>query len=263
MQGGHQVGDQEGHTLNPAERPFLTAEWRHLVLLQYGIDPTVLAPLVPRGTQLDLWQNRALVSVVGFRFLRVRVLGVSVPFHTEFDEVNLRFYVRRRVTDGWRRGVVFVREIVPRRVVALVARVCYGEPYLALPMRHLVEMPDASPASGGRVRYEWRRGERWESIEAEIKGAAVATPPGSEAEFITEHYWGYTAQRDGGTTEYRVAHPLWAIWPAGRARLTCEASALYGTAFEAVLGAEPLSAFVAAGSAVEVFRGRRLPDSAA
>src|SRR5690348_18142677 len=106
---------------HPQERPLLTAEWRHLALLQYVVDPAVLLPLVPLGTELDSWEGRTLVSMVGFRFLRVRVLGASILFHTDFDEVNLRFYVRRRVAEGWRRGVVFVREIVPRRAVALVA----------------------------------------------------------------------------------------------------------------------------------------------
>jgi len=249
--------------IDPPERPLLTAEWRHLVLLQYTADPAVLAPLVPYGTELDSWQGRALVSMVGFRFLRVRVLGVSIPFHTDFDEVNLRFYVRRRVAEGWRRGVVFVREIVPRRAVALVARLLYGEPYLALPMRHLIEMPETPPGAGGRVRYEWRQGGQWQSIAAETDGPPAAPPPGSEEEFVTEHYWGYTRRRGGGTAEYQVAHPRWDVWRARRVRLTCDAAALYGAPFAAVLAAEPVSAFIAAGSAVAVFRGRRLPRGAA
>ncbi len=236
----------------------LTAEWRHLALLQYAVDPAVLLPLVPRGTELDSWQGRTVVSMVGFRFLHVRVLGVSIPFHTDFDEVNLRFYVRRRVAEGWRRGVVFVREIVPRPAVALVARLLYGEPYLALPMRHLIEMPETVVGAGGSVRYEWRQGGRWQSIEAETDGPPAAPRPGSEEEFITEHYWGYTRRRDGGTAEYQVARPCWDVWRARRARLTCDAAALYGAPFGAVLGAPPVSAFIAAGSPIAVFRGRRL-----
>jgi len=248
--------------IHAPERPLLTAEWRHLALLQYAVDPALLTPLVPRGTELDHWQNRTLVSMVGFRFLRVRVLGVSIPLHTDFDEVNLRFYVRRRVADGWRRAVVFVREIVPRRAVALVARCLYGEPYLTLPMRHLVEMRE-TPEARGRLRYEWRHAGRWQSIEAETDGPPAPAPPESEEEFITEHYWGYSRQRDGGTIEYHVAHPRWDLWRVRRARLTCDAAALYGAPFAAVLAAEPVSAFVAVGSAVAVFRGRRLPEGAA
>ena len=249
--------------LRPPERPLLTAEWRHLALLQYAVDPAVLLPLVPRGTELDSWQGRMVVSMVGFRFLDVRLLGVSIPFHTDFDEVNLRFYVRRRVAEGWRRGVVFVREIVPHRALAFVARLLYGEAYLALPMRHLVEMPETAAGAGGSVRYEWRQGDRWQSIEAETDGPSATPRPGSEEEFITEHYWGYTRRRGGGTAEYQVAHPRWDVWRARRARLTCDAAALYGGQFAAVLGAQPVSAFVAAGSAIAVFRGRRLPRGAA
>src|SRR5262245_53035082 len=117
---------------------FLTAEWRDLAMLNYEIDPAVLASRVPPGCELDTWDGRTFVSVVGFRFLRTRVLGVPVPFHVNFEEVNLRFYVRRKADSEWRRGVVFVKELVPRRAIALVARVAYGENYVAFPMRHSI-----------------------------------------------------------------------------------------------------------------------------
>jgi hypothetical protein len=159
--------------------------------------------------------------------------------------------------------VVFVREIVPRRAVALVARLAYAEPYLALPMRHLIEMPETAAGAGGSVRYEWRQGGRWQSIAAETDGPPATPRAGSEEEFITEHYWGYTRRRDGGTAEYQVAHPRWDVWRACRSRLTCDAAALYGAQFAAVLATPPVSAFVAAGSAIAVFRGRRLPGGAA
>ncbi|HEX7980960.1 MAG TPA: DUF2071 domain-containing protein, partial [Gemmatimonadaceae bacterium] len=108
---------------------FLTAEWRWLVMLNYEVPPEVLAPYVPRGTSLDLWQGHALVSVVGFRFIETRVIGVPIPFHRHFDEVNLRFYVRRELPGGEaRRGVVFIRELVPKPMIAWVARALYNEP---------------------------------------------------------------------------------------------------------------------------------------
>src|SRR4026208_556537 len=94
--------------------PFLTAEWRRLAMLSFEIDPRVLSPLVPAGTELDEWQGRTFASLVGFLFLDTRVFGLAVPFHRNFEEVNLRFYVRRMASDGLRRGVVFVKEIVPR-----------------------------------------------------------------------------------------------------------------------------------------------------
>ncbi|MFD6447768.1 DUF2071 domain-containing protein [Promicromonospora sp. NPDC060204] len=121
---------------------FLSAEWRRLLMLSYEIDPDALRPLVPRGVELDTWDGRHLVSMVAFQFLDTRLLGVPVPFHRDFDEINLRFYVRRRADDGWRRGVVFVKEIVPRWALATVARVVYGEKYVARPMRHRIDLHD-------------------------------------------------------------------------------------------------------------------------
>ncbi len=181
--------------------PFLTASWLDLALLNYDAPPSLLAPLVPRGTELDTWHGRALISVVGFYFADTRVLGLSIPRHRSFEEVNLRFYVRRDPGSGpVRRGVVFVRELVPRLAIAVVARAFYNEPYLSVPMRHSTTL---GAAAGGRVEYGWEFRGRSYRLAAEAEGAAAVPLPGSEAEFITEHYWGYTRQRDGSTLEYR------------------------------------------------------------
>lgn len=240
--------------------PFLTARWEHLVLLNYACPPALLAPLVPEGTTLDLWEGEALVSLVGFLFRDTRLRGVPVPFHRTFEEVNLRLYVRRAADGGAeagaRRGVVFVRELVPRRAIAAVARRVYNEPYLAVPMAHRVAL---DPTAGGTVRYAWRhRGDAF-ALSAAAAGPARPLVPGSEAAFITEHYWGYTRQRDGATLEYRAAHPPWRVWDAAEAAFEGPGERLYGAGFGAVLAHPPRSAFVAEGSAVAVHAGRRLP----
>src|SRR5438552_3625209 len=153
----------------PRRRPFLTAEWRYLVMLNYDVDPRMLEPLVPAGTALDPWQERALVSVVGFKFLNTRVLGAAIPFHRHFDEVNLRFYVRRLLPSGEvRRGVVFVLELVPRTAIALLARLAYNEPYRAVAMRSAV--PTTPVEMPGRVTYEWRADARWQRLAAPPAG---------------------------------------------------------------------------------------------
>src|SRR3989454_5742235 len=160
-----------------ARRPFLTAEWRHLVMLSYEVDLDVRAPPVPAGLALDLWHGRALVSVVGFRFLDTRVLGAAIAWHRDFDEVNLRFYVRRDVPGGeTRHGVVFVRELVSRLAVALLARLAYNEPYRAVRMRSAT--PRGASDAPGRLAYEWRIGGAWEGLAATAVGAPTAPPPG-------------------------------------------------------------------------------------
>lgn len=237
---------------------FLTAEWRHLAMLNYEVDPALLAELVPRGTVLDFWAGRTFVSMVAFRFLDTRVLGVPIPFHRDFDEVNLRFYVRRRAADGEeRRGVVFVSEIVPRRAIAWVARRFYNENYRALPMRHTHSLPTVDQEEG-RVEHRWLHRGSWNRLSAGISGEPRLAPEDSEAAFITEHYWGYSAQTDGSTIEYQVEHPSWRVWAATRSELECDVKELYGGRFVETLSALPTSAFVAEGSPVIVRRGRRL-----
>ena len=236
-------------------RPFLTARWESLLLLNYPCPADRLAPLVPAGTALDLWQGEPIVSVVGFLFRDTRLLGVPVPFHRHFEEVNLRFYVRRDVDGEARRAVTFVRELVPRWAIATVARAVYNEPYRAVPMRHEVAL---DPATGGSVAYHWRHRGAAYTLRGTADGPAARPAPGSEAHFITEHYWGYTRQRDGGTLEYEVVHPPWAMWALDGAAFDGDAAALYGPAFADVLAGPPRSAFLAVGSEVAVHVGQRV-----
>ena len=234
------------------ERTFLTAEWRDLALLNYEIEPDVLLPYVPAGTEIDLWHDHCFVSVVGFRFFKTRLMGVPIPFHSNFLEVNLRFYVRREVEGEVRRGVVFIKEIVPRRAIAWVARKAYNENYVTLPMRHAVTADSA--------RYEWRFQGAWNSLSLASLSDWRIPGPMSEAAFIIEHYWGYVTQRDGSTLEYQVRHPRWRVAQATEVELACDVGRLYGNDFAEALSREPASAFLADGSGIVVNRGQRLPD---
>ncbi|HET6320155.1 MAG TPA: DUF2071 domain-containing protein [Chloroflexota bacterium] len=232
--------------------PFLTAEWRHLVMLNFEITREALLPFVPRHTALDLWQGRTLISLVGFQFLRTRVAGiVPLPVHQAFEEVNLRFYVTRTTPDGAiRRGVVFVRELVPKTLVALAARLTYNEPYRAVPMRS--QVPPQVTHAPGRVQYEWKVDGAWQGIAATAVGTAAIPSADSEAAFITEHYWGYGRLRDGRTVEYEVTHAPWRVWDAANAAFSGNAAALYDAPFVDALTRPPSSAFIAEGSAVTV-----------
>jgi uncharacterized protein YqjF (DUF2071 family) len=234
-------------------RPFLSANWRYLAMLNFVVDPKIVAPLVPPGTEIDFENGETFLSVVGFLFLDTRLLGLPIPLHRDFEEVNLRFYVRKKSADTWRRGVVFVREMVPRRAIATIARTFYGEPYLAVPMKHDIDHADSKLS----VEYSWRRGTKWESLKMSARGEAQSIPAGSHAEFITEHYWGYTCFR-GGCSEYRVEHPRWKVWNADSFEFKADVPALYGAQFIEPLSAAPRSAFIADGSPIEVLLREQL-----
>lgn len=239
--------------MTPRRGPFLSAEWRHIVVLSYAIDPSVLARFVPGGTELDVWNDdESLISVVGLQFRDTRLLGVPVLFHRHFEEVNLRFYVRRTTAGEVRRGVVFIKEIVPRRAIAWVAREVYNENYVALPMSHI---DTVGSGNDPRVTYRWCFRDRSERLSARLRGEPIVPPPASRSEFITEHYWGYSRQRDGSTLEYRVEHPRWEVWKVDDAELVCDVRELYGGAFAEPLSGDPVSALVARGSKVVVRRG--------
>jgi uncharacterized protein YqjF (DUF2071 family) len=235
---------------------FLTAEWRKLIMAQYAVDPATLAPWLPPRLELDFLGDRCVVSLVGFLFDRVRVKGCAIPFHTRFEEVNLRFYVVRAMPDGVRRrGVVFIREFVPRAAITLLASSLYEEPYATLPMRHSILCePDSL-----NVSYAWRHRGVWQSLAVEAAAASEPIEVGSEEEFVTEHYWGYTKRSRGATSEYGVLHPRWSVYPLRRYEIVADFAALYGDAFAALNRQEPVSVLLAEGSEVSVSTGVRLP----
>jgi uncharacterized protein len=217
-------------------------------MANFVVDPALLLPRLPAGLELDLFDGRAMVSLVGFRFLHTRLFGVAVPFHRDFDEVNLRLYVRRRVGDGWRRGVVFVRELVPRLVLATVARLSHGEPYVSVPMEHTVD------EDGRRVEYRWRWRGRWCALGMETQPPGMVPVPGSEMAFITEHFWGYSGGPGRSTREYEVEHPPWSVRTAVQVKVSGDLARVYGDELGAALSRRPSSAFLAEGSEVVVRR---------
>jgi len=238
------------------KKPFLTAEWRWLAMLNYEVPPEILKPWIPRGVELDPWQGKTLVSLVGFRFLNTRVMGLAIPGHRDFDEVNLRFYVRRKMADGWRRGVVFIRELVPKPMIAAVARIVYEEPYMAVRMHHKIEPQSGVPSL---VEYGWTfRGEPCH-LRVNTQGDLRALRDGEKAEFITEHYWGYTKRSNGLTSEYEVAHPRWRVMETCGSSFSAPVKELYGIEFQEILAAEPVSTLLAEGSEVTVYQGGHLP----
>jgi uncharacterized protein len=249
-------GSNKSLTLDMSRNIFLSAEWRDLAMLNYAVDPKLLTPHVPPGTTLDSFEGKTYVSLVGFRFCRTKLFDlVPVPFHTDFEEVNLRFYVRRREDGEERRGVVFIAEIVPKRAVAQLARLAYAENYVRFPMDHTNIEDGATKA----VEYRWRLNSGWCKLRAQSCSAPAPAGEGSLEQFITEHYWGYSKQRNGATVEYQVEHVPWKVWEStSSAGFDGDASGLYGRELGQVLQRGPDSAFIADGSPIAVFRGRRI-----
>jgi uncharacterized protein len=233
-------------------RMFLSAEWKNLLMLNYAVNPSLLKRFVPPGTELDAFDGVTYLSLVGFEFNRTRMFGIAVPFHQAFEEVNLRFYVRRLS----RRGVAFIREFVPKRAVASIAHLAFNENYSCVTMSHRIEL--RAPDENVRAEYAWGSGADRSIIQVETEGPSFLPEDGSVSQFITEHYWGYAAQPDGGCVEYEVQHPRWRVRSAPRARFSGNAAAHYGEEIGECLNRDPDSAFLADGSVVTVFNGKRI-----
>lgn len=233
---------------------FLTAEWENLIMANYAVDPKQLLPHVPHGTELDLWKGKCYVSLVGFMFTNVKIKGLSIPFHRNFEEVNLRFYVRYNNNGEWKRGAVFISEIVPKPAISFVANTVYGENYSTFPMKHRWE----ERANDRLIEYSWKTKEGWNDLQVITEKEAVPLIEGSEEQFITEHYWGYAANGVTKTIEYQVEHEPWRIFPVKDYQINYLPANFYGTYFDKIVRQQPDSIFMAEGSEVNVRDGKRL-----
>lgn len=230
---------------------FLTAEWRKLAIVNYEVQKELLVDYLPSGTELDLWNGKCFVSVIGFMFVNTRLLGIKIPFHSEFEEVNLRFYVKRFENGEWKRGVVFIKEIVPKLALSFVANWVYKEHYETAEMNHVWETKDGKQ----NISYQWKNkksNESWNRISLVTEDDCEAIEEGSFMEFITEHYWGYTRINARQTNEYEVRHPRWLKYKILESQIDIDFSESYGLHFSFLNSRVPDSVMLAEGSEVSV-----------
>lgn len=221
-------------------------------MANYVIEPKLLTPYIPNGTEIDLWKNTCYVSLVGFMFLDTKIKGFHIPFHINFEEVNLRFYVRYKEKEEWKRGVVFIKEIVPRFAITFIANLLYNEKYVTMPMKHTWEtMEDKNT-----IEYCWKS-KKWNTFKVVTEKDALKIIAGSEEEFITEHYWGYTKLKNKKTSEYEVAHPKWDVYKTKEYSIDVDFGNVYGPSFDFLKAETPRSVFLAEGSEVTIKGGRR------
>lgn len=235
---------------------FLTANWQKLIMANYKVQPELLQKYIPAHTELDLWNGDCYLSLVAFMFSDTRVMGWKIPGHINFEEVNLRFYVKQKIgVDQWRRGVAFINEIVPRWAIAQVANLAYHENYRKCRMEHVwTKFHGVSQYAG----YEWKLGNEWYILSVDAELEAQALEPGSEAEFIAEHYWGYTRVTPSKTIAYQVEHPQWKQYKVNSYKMDVDFAKLYGSAFGFLTGMKPSSVFICQGSDVIVRKGERI-----
>jgi uncharacterized protein YqjF (DUF2071 family) len=230
------------------KKAFLTAKWEYLVMLNYRIPAEILTPFLPKGTELDLFEGHALASVVGFLFNDTKVLGIKWPFHTNFEEVNLRVYIKRFDGIKWKRGVAFISEIVPKHMITWMANGLYNEHYRTMPMKHTLHNENEYL----QLNYEWQHQQQWNNLKVKALNRPTPIVEGSEAEFIFEHFWGYNQLNKNTTVEYGVEHPRWEVYPVTYHEYNCDVAAIYGKEFIPYLSAPPHSAMLAKGSAVTI-----------
>jgi len=234
---------------------FLTAEWKNLIIANYEIDANILKPYLPNNTTLDLWKGKCYISLVAFIFKNTKIKACKIPFHKHFEEVNLRFYVKHKTKNGeTRRGVVFIKEIVPKPLITFVANTLYKEHYQTMKMKHST----IEEVENIRVNYKVLFQNNWNKIEVKAENIETEIEENSFSEFITEHYWGYTKLNNTKTYEYEVEHPRWKNYPIWDYNIDLDFKKRYGNDFEQLSNNKPYSVILAVGSTISVGNKTRI-----
>ena len=227
---------------------FLKAKWQNLIMANYEIDPSILLPYLPNGVELDYFHGKTYVSLVGFLFKNTSIFHIPIPFMGTFEEVNLRFYVLRKEGNEIKRGVVFINETVPNKIVAYVANKLYKEHYMAIPTKHSWK----TTSNAKEITYQWKVKSKWNSIQVNALATKQNMVAGSIEEFIFEHYFGYTKVNENHSIEYKINHPSWQINSINDYKIECNFAAFYGNDFEILNHAKPNSVMLAEGSDISV-----------
>ncbi len=229
-------------------RTFLKAQWQNLIMVNYEINPAVLLPYIPKGVELDYFNGKVYVSLVGFLFKDSSIFNIPIPLMGTFEEVNLRFYVIRKVGNETRRGVVFINETVPNKIVAWVANKLYKEHYIAIPTKHKWVLNSHIK----EIQYQWKVQSKWNSMKVKASSSKHKMETGSIEEFIFEHYYGYTKVNEQHSIEYKINHPRWEINAIQNHEIKCDFATFYGNDFANLNTAKPHSVMLAEGSAISV-----------
>ncbi|EIA09711.1 YqjF family protein [Flavobacterium frigoris] len=227
---------------------FLKANWENIIMANYEIDPEILLPYLPKGVELDLYDGKAYVSLVGFMFKKTKLFNVAIPWFGTFEEINLRFYVIRKEGDKWKRGVVFINETIPYPIVAWMANKLYKEHYTVVPTRHEI----SNKKNKQKVNFEWLLNKKWNSIYVEATTESKAMKNQSLEKFIYEHYYGYTKIDEHNTEEYKLQHPTWMVNEVLDYKIDCDFTAMYGESFSVLNTTKPEAVFIAEGSSVAI-----------
>ena len=216
-------------------------------MANYEIEPSALAPYLPKGVELDYYNNKTYVSLVGFMFKNTRLFGVPIPFFGSFEEINLRFYVKKVENRKIKKGVVFINETVPFKIVALLANKLYKEHYISIPTKNSIDITENKD-----IKYEWKINNRWNSLAVKSDTNKYKIEQGTIEEFIFERYFGFTKLSDNSTQEYQIHHPKWMTHEILNTHIDCDFRSMYGEAFSGLENQTPDSIIIAEGSLVSV-----------
>jgi uncharacterized protein YqjF (DUF2071 family) len=228
-------------------KALLTANWTNLLTATFEADKKLLQPFIPAHTELNDWNGKYLMSLVGFLFSKPYIYSIPSPFYRRFEEVNLRFYVRHKSKSGWRKGVVFIKEIAPSRMIGRVAKWLYHENFICLPVKYKTQT-DKEKRS---IEYSWKVNGKWNFLKLRASVNPLSGNENTVETFIKEHYWGYT-KNNNQSFEFEIQHPPWSVYPGLSFEMNLDANTIYGEEFTDYFAEKPVTTFLMDGSQTKV-----------
>lgn len=216
--------------------------------MNYIISPEILENYLPAYTIIDYFKGNCFTSLVGFPFRNVEIAGMKIPFYTDFEEINLRFYVKRFDGTTWRKGTVFISEIANKSALKFLANSFLHEKYQTLETRQ--EIKENSELI--ETKYSWRTWMNWQFLNLISEKPSESVAEGTEAHFIMDRSSGYQKYDTATTNEYGISHPKWNIYPIRSFDINVDFEESFDSNFPVLNETLPHSVILARGSSVAV-----------
>ena len=233
-----------------SNKVFLRSNWLRLASANYIIEPHLLDKYIPKGTVLEEHNGKHYVSLVAFRYSQTRLLNIQVPFHTNFEEINLRFYVKRKIAPHvWRSEVAFTKLFFPKTALTFVAKHIYKENYETKRMRHNWSENDRQLLTSYGLKKN-----RWHDFELMTEKESNVIDAHSSEAFFSKHYWGTSQINDNSCTIYKIEHPEWKVFRVNDWKINFDFNKVFGSEFKHLTDNKPESVYLYDGSEVVVHK---------
>lgn len=225
--------------------------WRNVVHVNYQIAPEVLHPYLPPRTEILLFQNKCFITLTALVYDQVKFKGLNIPLHREIPEVNLRFYVSAADGSKSKNGVVLLKRIIAKPLLAFAGQLLFQEQYAVMPISYFVRKQSTERL----VKYFWKNNPpygEWHSLSVKTSHSSIAFNEDDQVAFLTKPTLRFSGGRSMRTRVSEIEYKVTNVFEVDDYQLDVKFSVLFGGKFQFLSRQKPESVYLLEDSEVTV-----------